>query len=385
MKIINLKINGLKHFENDTFEFDFRPISNVMSGYNYPELDLIGNKIYMPNSTCLVGTNASGKTVMLSNITWVLGALFSGYKIESLYNHLLVSDRLVVECSYIFEKGQKATLFQNNFVVVKKDEGMRVESEIIYSRKLFAVDTKGTITNFVPKDIVYDSSKIDFFNSSYLVNSSYLETKGYKFLMYHRFIYSQASNVENNYMTAMNSINEYNVYLFEKIILALDNNITSFKYIDGRNYELTLRGQKMTNSIQNLLYSLSEGTRQGIVLFYFASLVIKNGGLLIVDEIEMNLHKNLVITLINLFNNDHVNKKKSSILFSTHYTELSDLFTRNDVINIITSDEYFKVTNLAELHKRNNMKTSKLLLEETMQLNPSQDRIKDLRETLIGL
>ena len=105
---------------------------------------------------------------------------------------------------------------------------------------------------------------------------------------------------------------------------------------------------------------LSSGTVKGVRVFTDAARVLKNGGYLLVDEIENHFNRELVASLIRLFTNKRTNPKGAVIIFSTHYPELLDELDRNDSVFITRSDKGLGVDNLNSLLSRNDMKKSEV-------------------------
>jgi AAA15 family ATPase/GTPase len=62
----------------------------------------------------------------------------------------------------------------------------------------------------------------------------------------------------------------------------------------------------------------SAGTLQFLILLYRILSTLKNGHLLILDEIELQLHQNLVAFLIGLFQNHDENSNCAQLIFSFH-------------------------------------------------------------------
>ena len=55
---------------------------------------------------------------------------------------------------------------------------------------------------------------------------------------------------------------------------------------------------------------------------------LRNGFDVIIDEIENHFHKTLVENIISLYKDKSVNKNNATLIISTHYCELLDLFNR---------------------------------------------------------
>ena len=109
-----------------------------------------------------------------------------------------------------------------------------------------------------------------------------------------------------------------------------------------------------------LNFYLSSGTVKGVRVFSDAIRVLKNGGYMIVDEVENHFNRELVASLLRLFLNKRTNPKGAVLIFSTHYTELLDELERNDAVFITRSNKGLTVDNLNTLIKRNDMKKSEV-------------------------
>lgn len=77
----------------------------------------------------------------------------------------------------------------------------------------------------------------------------------------------------------------------------------------------------------------SNGTKQLLYLSGTIIDVLENGGILIGDEFDSQLHPNLVCKIISLFNSKEHNKKNAQLIFNTHDTNLlsSGLFRRDQI------------------------------------------------------
>ncbi len=94
--------------------------------------------------------------------------------------------------------------------------------------------------------------------------------------------------------------------------------------------ELNQRVGNVTFSLEN---DESEGTKK---FFAFSALilkVIKEGGLLIVDELDSKIHPNLTEKIVRLFNSKEINKNNAQLIFNTHNTNLlsADIFRRDQI------------------------------------------------------
>lgn len=79
-----------------------------------------------------------------------------------------------------------------------------------------------------------------------------------------------------------------------------------------------------------MLYSLdlseeSDGTRKLMSLAPAIESALQNGGILLVDELERELHPMLVNFIVSKFQSKNTNRKAAQIIFTTHNTELMNM------------------------------------------------------------
>ena len=112
------------------------------------------------------------------------------------------------------------------------------------------------------------------------------------------------------------------------------------------------------NSSIELNNYLSSGTIKGMITFTLAQEVLKEGGCLVVDEIENHFNKEIVTTLVRFFMDSRLNKNGGTLIFTTHYPELLDEYDRNDGICIVRNRNGITAENLSYILKRNDIKKS---------------------------
>lgn len=105
------------------------------------------------------------------------------------------------------------------------------------------------------------------------------------------------------------------------------------------------------------LYSIFKGKNKGIALsaemfesygtirfmnmFPLVINAILNGGTLVVDEFDASLHPMALMSIINIFHNDEINKKNAQLIFNTHNPIFlnSNLFRRDEIKFVERDDE----------------------------------------------
>lgn len=88
-------------------------------------------------------------------------------------------------------------------------------------------------------------------------------------------------------------------------------------------YNLSISRKNSEGAIVNFKYGdESLGTRSLISLLASVFLILRNGGVFIVDELESSLHTLLSLKVVELFNCSKINSKGAQLIFTTHETQL---------------------------------------------------------------
>ena len=109
----------------------------------------------------------------------------------------------------------------------------------------------------------------------------------------------------------------------EKILARFDLGLDSFnieKEKRGDDYSLNV---KVSHSFSGRTESLpmqyeSSGTKQLFVLLKTILLALVNGGVAVLDELDVNLHPEIVLSLYELFIHPETNPRNAQLLFSAH-------------------------------------------------------------------
>ena len=120
--------------------------------------------------------------------------------------------------------------------------------------------------------------------------------------------------------------------------------------MDEKHYKLTYQDCVKELSDSELVYMFSSCTTKGVLLYIFVVTALENGFDLLIDEVENHFHKTLVENMISLFKDKTVNKKSATLIFTTHYYEVLDLFNRQDNIWIAKSDNKIRLDNMYETY-----------------------------------
>ena len=147
----------------------------------------------------------------------------------------------------------------------------------------------------------------------------------------------------------MSNISELPKYIQEIIISSSKEGEESKIFSDVKTFK---RQYNETNQFVKLEeFSMdndeSSGTRKYFALSAPIIDVLKNGLILVVDELDASLHPNLTQKIIELFHSKETNPKNAQLIFNTHNTNLlnpnSNLF-RRDQIWFVKKDHYGAAT-----------------------------------------
>lgn len=76
----------------------------------------------------------------------------------------------------------------------------------------------------------------------------------------------------------------------------------------------------------------SDGTKNMFILLNFLLPVIENGGIAVIDELEIDLHPHTIPHIIELFSNPATNPKNSQLIFTSHSLEVLNHLEKEQII-----------------------------------------------------
>ena len=359
-------VENYKSIKNKAIlEFD----SNLAEDYPYPASAVIG----------FAGANASGKTTILQAIRfafWFMQHSFSAIQErEAIPCHPFVttsnlpskfhliftqknSENKYIDYEYLLAVNQEQVLeeevyyYPNNFQ----------EQELVYKRKKQQVEfgknihvlNKDVTTALRPKNSIISflaqfpsqniAQALQEYPNSTNVNRMGLVQFDFKPSIIKNFIddstlEEQLINILRIADVGIESVNlkpipENEKRLLENIINMSDSE--SRLFAQQRTREM-LSEVKFKHKVDDTLVEFSDiyesaGTLKLIVLLEKIQLLAFNlGYLLIFDEIELQLHQNLIAYLIGLFENPNQNIEGGQLLFSFHNTALMEILQPNQL------------------------------------------------------
>lgn len=355
MRLLRIKVTGLPLYKNP-FDISFCAVQRVQSNHLNSVFNLFGN-IYVNTVEAFAGINASGKTTALKIVSFT-SLLLEAAPLSAEYIPQILGENNPTVFDIDFFADGKIFHLKNEVVKSKKQDGsnsVRILAEKLWIKPVTSKVNKTNLLDFegmvparvrnntdeyLPDDVsIMIAVKKQIQNKSMFVDLA-------MFTNFNLFL-PEGGSVPTEIISLLDPTIEY--ITVEKVN---DKVITRLKFYEQK--ELVLLNPAELN-----VY-LSSGTVKGVRVFSDALRVLKNGGYLIVDEVENHFNRELVASLLRLFMNKKTNPKGAVIIFSTHYPELLDELERNDAVFITRSDHGLIVDNLNSLLKRNDMKKSEI-------------------------
>jgi AAA15 family ATPase/GTPase len=153
------------------------------------------------------------------------------------------------------------------------------------------------------------------------------------------------------------SINERIDSLTNKRI-TLDKNVLDLWFADElKSYDLFVKHdvydehlKKVETVIFDLLKDESAGTVKFVIIACYLAYAIKNGQLILVDELDSQFHVQLLKFIVQIFHDPKNNNAGAQMIFTTHNTVLlSDRILRRDQITFVEKNE-FSESRLRKMH-----------------------------------
>ena len=335
MKLLRVHASNYKNCCDD-FTIDLVAKSKKTSEDKEYELQEIADDLYVFNTVAFVGKNASGKTSAIELMECCYSIL-SEFRLEDKhYNY----DNVKLEIIFYY----KGNIYKYT-TGLKSDPNLgskanfteqHIYQKIYYKSKvkeIYAVEGFEEITGF--GELPEDTSIVFFILKKKATRAVYFNCNGEGADTYHLLFRAMKTyKIPENILV--------------KVIKIFDDKIKSLEMVDEKHYKLIYQDHVKELSDSELVYILSSGTTKGVLLYIFVVAALENGFDLLIDEVENHFHKTLVENMISLFKDKTVNKKYATLIFTTHYCEVLDLFNRQDNIWIAKSDNKIHLENMYE-------------------------------------
>ena len=378
MELLKVVTNGFKLCDKD-FTISFVPTATKTSDDKEFELQEIAEDLFVFSTLGIIGKNASGKTTAVELLSIVYD-IFSNYRINNSKNIFKFIENTVkldvtffhdgVVYRYLTELSKNINSVDNTSVFFKNEKLYKRVYKKAHAKDIFDYD-KFENVNFEVK-LPEDTSMIYLLLKDIAIRGIYCSSDDY--------LYRDYANAFNVYKLLNN-----NLTIITSLLKMFDEHLDNIKMINENKYRI-LYANGTSNDVSNseLYEILSSGTTKGFGLFTFVVYSLRTGADLIIDEIENHFHKTLVENLVNLYKDKSVNKNNATLIFTTHYCELLDLFGRSDNIYISKYENNIRLENMHENYKfRTELSKSKKFYNNEFNTNVNYDALMEFKRGLM--
>ena len=371
MKLLFVNVSNFKNCE-DNFVIDLVAKSKKTLEDKEYELQEIAEDLYVYNTIAFIGKNASGKTTAVELLDCCYSILGDFRLEDKHYNYDNVQlDMIFYHEGYLYRYlttlksdrtlGNKA-IFTNQHLYKKRYFKTKI-------KKLYDMEEYTEIVDC--GELPEDTSIVFFVLKKKVTRALYFDSFG---------------EGANTYQLLFRVLKNYEISedIFLNIIQIFDENILKIEKIDEYNYRLFYKKDIKTVSDKDLVYLLSSGTTKGILLYTLMVASLRYGFDLLIDEIENHFHKTLVENMLSLYKDKNVNKHHASLIFTTHYCEILDLFNRRDNIWIARANGKVLLSNMYEDYEiRGELLKSRQFYNNTFQTAVNYEELMNLKRKLM--
>lgn len=259
--------------------------------------------------------------------------------IKYVYGFVADNSRIYEEYLYYYPNGRETEIFERKEV--------NKFHYTITERKLKDIENKNMENKFFLATATtwnYDKTKpvFDFITNGINVLFDYEQLRGLSFEQYYNDKTGELReftlNVMNETEININGYNVSNVEIPEEQLSSMPPELRAFFPKGAKGFNITTSHNIIDESGKEKNINLdfeeeSLGTKNLFILNPFLLHVLKEGKMLIVDELDRSLHPFLVKYIVKLFNNPNYNKKGAQLIFNTHDTNLLslNLFRRDQI------------------------------------------------------
>lgn len=385
--LLKIGFQNLSHFQDGSVAIDFVTEKRVLT----EELDsggvsLLFGRVYKLNAIAFAGINAAGKTTLLNLLSCLLktyignGSLSYDMRFKAFFD-----SELEVE-SFFYEEA--TGLIYRLVSVIKKD--IEAQTLTFKSEQLY----KKVVTSSTNSKNLFDFPEEGPYLNRNTIESDFLKKEDSIFSVVMNKYDMPASSIQD--LCSITNHNWISMVAFDLIIpfaQYLDSSIEYIKLRDSSAHESSRlafeikfkqQQQAIVAEPRDLELYLSSGTIKGINCLSAISIAFAQGGYVLIDEIENHLNKTIVISLIELFTSD-LNRRKATLLFSTHYSEILDCIRRSDGIYLLDKTEDIQVRKFslaAGAKDRKDKRKSDLVMSGVLSRGPSYLAYRRLVESM---
>ncbi len=289
------------------------------------------------------------------NINFVQGGIRYNYKVS------FTCEKVIDESLYYYPKGTEAIIFERNdtinykFTIDKsKQKGMaeRTLENVFYLSNSAQQNYDKTIKPFEwfsnVLDVIGPTEKLDKHATFKLMDKD----EKLKNVVLKALVVADLGINDLHISIKEMSIDDFMILSPEKskTFIEMSNKSDYVNHIDLKFFHSGFDKKHNKIGVQFDIDEESDGTQKLFLLIGPWLNSLKNGSILIIDELDSKLHPFLCKYLIDMFNNSEINTNNSQLLFTTHNSTFldQDIF-RRDQIWFTEKDAEFGNTNLFSL------------------------------------
>ncbi len=380
MRLLKIKIDGLTSFENG-LEIDFLTKQRVVSDDKKNIYKLFENarmEVWSNNVLVFLGGNASGKTMVLKTVVNVMNML-EGKPINELnYPEVLelMNEKTGLRIEVIFfskkiernrnksielgmyDNSEDAFVYRLKTVITKKkgDENVySIARETVDEKTLKSCRSRGDICRFESSRCVINRLGDDGFSLSDISVITLIN----------KWTGVKIHPKDLLYLKDINVLETYSLDLPVSILNFFDPTIEYLKIQKKIKPKMEIRlkfqglEEKVLYSLRELEGYLSSGTIKAINIYESVLEVLKQGGYLLIDELEGHFSQEAIAFILQIFADSQLNSKGAVLLFSTHFVNVVDRLERSDGVCIVRKEaKGIRAEYLSEIIKRNDTRKS---------------------------
>jgi len=404
--LLDIEIKNLKSFKNQTI-FSMEA-ENKIEDRNSFEVEVGKEKFELLKTAVLFGGNASGKSNFTSVLSIFRYYLFNkgiekynkeGFRFgeedknstikvrnvvdDKIYEYILEinfnTKKIIKEKLYITALERKLVFEREKNKIVKYDKEIFSEYEItIGFINETLTDSDSVISRIIEWRVPEEIEKYIFYIDKIKINN-YSDDLG-------KYIYENKNNKKLviEFLKKIGIIvNDIEVYR-EKNEFFLKNIRESkeFQILSEKEQEKLLSqiayiyrihfvyedNQKQKYKLE--YYEQSAGTQKILSMFFPIYNLLNNGGVMIIDELDITLHYSLIKEIIKMFNSVEYNRKNAQLIFTTHNLLLLDFnLFREDQIWFLENNDVSTGTELYSLSDVEGYEKNKYLLRDYLNGN----------------
>lgn len=404
--LLDIEIKNLKSFKNQTI-FSMEA-ENKIEDRNSFEVEVGKEKFELLKTAVLFGGNASGKSNFTSVLSIFRYYLFNkgiekynkeGFRFgeedknstikvrnvvdDKIYEYILEINfnikKIIKEKLYITALERKLVFERENNKIVKYDKEIFSEYEItIGFINETLTDSDSVISRIIEWRVPEEIEKYIFYIDKIKINN-YSDDLG-------KYIYENKNNKKlvieflKKIGIIVNDIEVYrekNEFFLKNIRESKEFQILSEKEQEKllsqiayiyRIYFVYEDNQKQKYKLD--YYEQSAGTQKILSMFFPIYNLLNNGGVMIIDELDITLHYSLIKEIIKMFNSVEYNRKNAQLIFTTHNLLLMDFnLFREDQIWFLENNDVSTGTELYSLSDIEGYEKNKYLLRDYLNGN----------------